>query len=76
LANLVHNEQAKLTATYLNGIAIAVMVVGVLAPVASQLLASTGATTATQLTLIALGCAITSVALHYSARRVLTRIKE
>ncbi|WP_428031451.1 amino acid transporter [Ancylobacter sp.] len=35
--SLVHNERTKLSATYLNGIAIAVMAVGGLAPVVSVL---------------------------------------
>jgi hypothetical protein len=37
--SLVHNERTKLTATYINGLAIAVFAVGGLAPILSNLYA-------------------------------------
>jgi hypothetical protein len=75
--NLVHNEQAKLTATYLNGLAIATFAVGGLAPLFSALNAGTpGPLPFWAVASISLVCALTSLSLHLIARLVLRRMKE
>ena len=73
--NLVENEQAKLTATYLNGIAIAVAAVGGIAPGITFLVQDSGPGPA-RVTVISLICLSVSGALHYAARHVLRRLKE
>lgn len=68
---LVWNERAKLTATYANGIAIAVFAVGGLAPVVSLIAA--GSTPGSHHAVYGLAgiCWIVSGILHWSARRSL-----
>ena len=74
MGKLVDNEQRKLSATYLNGIATALITVGVLAPAVALL---TGAvTSATIVALLVCGCVIASAGLHYGARQVLAGLKE
>ena len=74
MSKLVDNEQSKLTATYMNGIAIALITVGVLAPIVAIL---TGAvTSATIVVLLVCGCVIASAGLHYGARQILAGLKE
>jgi hypothetical protein len=70
ISTTVHNERTKLTATYLNGVAIAVIAVGGLAPIFSafynvSLLLPIGASI----------CFALSLALHYWAKRALKGIK-
>ena len=70
--SLILNEQTKLTATFLNGIAIATFAVGGLAPVFSSLYGPTGPT---PFLLSTSGiCFVMALALHYVARRVLGRL--
>jgi hypothetical protein len=76
MAKLVDNEQWKLTAAYLNGIAIAVAATGVLGPLASQLLGATTIANALQLLVFAGSCACLSAALHYLARMFLRGLQE
>ena len=65
-------EQAKLTATYVNGLAIAVFAVGGLAPVFSALYAAGPlAVPLWAVILIGIVCFATSAALHWVARRSL-----
>ena len=67
--SLVRNEQAKLSANYLNGVAVALFAVGTLAPVLSMLYGDHEPTL-----LLMLGIAICiagSGALHFAARRIL-----
>jgi hypothetical protein len=68
--SLVHNERTKLTATYLNGLAIALFAVGGLAPVFSH---SFGTESRPLWTLVAAAviCLVVSAALHLWARRIL-----
>lgn len=65
---LVRNEQAKLTATYLNGLAIAFAAVGGIAPWVGSAQAGQISAVVASLTL---GCGFLSAGLHVVARRVL-----
>ncbi len=73
--NLLSNEQVKLTATYLNGIAITIFAVGGLAPLVA-LVSGTASPSAVPL-IIALTsvCVVLSGALHLIARRHLRQLK-
>ena len=68
---LVSNEQTKLTATYLNGLAIALFAVGGLAPVFSYAFGSIAGQHWWAVALGAVICLGVSVALHLMARYVL-----
>lgn len=71
--SLVRNEQTKLTATYLNNVAVALFVVGSLTPLFSM---GTDAAEPSTARLIISGlCLVASVALHIVARRVLRRLQ-
>lgn len=67
--SLIHNERTKLTATYLNGVAIAVFAVGTLAPVLSTV--SGTITPSWALLITSAICLIASGALHWMARQIL-----
>lgn len=70
--SLVHNEQAKLTANYVNGVAIAIFAVGGLGSFI-PVVAAPG--NLTPLSVIIGGiCFALSFALHMVARRVLMRL--
>ena len=71
--SLVRNEQTKLTATFLNGIAIAAVAVGIIAPGTAAVLGTASPTLA--LLSGSIWRAIGS-ALHIGARRVLRRLIE
>lgn len=71
--SLIRNEQTKLTATFLNGIAIAVFAVGGLAPVFSSLYGDQGVPTF--LLAVSGVCFFTALALHYGARLVLRSLE-
>lgn len=71
--SLIHNERTKLTATYLNGIGIAIFAVGGFAPVISSLYGPSGPTLG--LIFISLICFLMSFAIHYTASNVLKRLK-
>jgi hypothetical protein len=71
---LVRNERAKLTATYLNGIAIAIFAVGGLAPVISA--ASSASVISLPATMSTAICLFASVAPHFVARRVLKGLQQ
>lgn len=66
---LVRNEQAKLTATYLNNLAVALAAVGGITPMVSGVLAAGGPTRFDLAT--GLICILGSGALHFMARGVL-----
>jgi hypothetical protein len=70
----VHNEQTKLTATYLNGLAIAIIAIGGIAPVFSYALGSMPGLPAWVLATAAFICLIVSGILHLVARRILKRL--
>ncbi|WP_029349828.1 hypothetical protein [Bosea sp. 117] len=67
--SLIHNERTKLSATYLNGIAIAVMAVGGLGPVISVL--NGGSVPALGVAAVSMICLAGSISLHFLARRLL-----
>ena len=72
--SLVRNERTKITATYLNGIAIAIFAIGSLAPIvgAANAQASIGGTL-----MISAGiCASASVVIHLFSRRLLKGLQE
>lgn len=71
---LIPNERTKLTATYLNGVAVAIFAIGSFAPLVS--LASNNTSAPLLLIWIAVSCVIVSFALHLIARRVLGRLQE
>ncbi len=71
--SLIRNEQTKLLATYLNGIAVAVFAVGSLAPVFSNIYGGSGASWLLAGTSVL--CVFASAALHLIARRVLRRLE-
>ena len=73
--SLVRNEQAKLSATYLNGVAIAVVAGGGIAPWIALLVQDSGPGLA-KAALISAICFSLSGALHYLARTLLTKLTE
>ncbi|TNC71429.1 amino acid transporter [Rubellimicrobium roseum] len=67
--SLVRNEQSKLTANYLNGVAIALMAVGGVAPLIAAFYGDRGAT---PLLFVAVAiCILASAVLHFVARQIL-----
>lgn len=70
---LVRNEQTKLTATFLNGIGVAVFAVGGLAPVFSSLYTENGPPTFTLIMSVICFCA--AMCLHWTARIILRRLE-
>ena len=75
-AKLVGNERAKLSATYINGVAIAVLAVGGLAPLFAQRPpgpANPSSIVATGIT--AFVCVVVSAVLHWTARTVLRGLR-
>ncbi len=73
--SLINNERAKLSATYLNGLAIAVMAIGGFAPLVSFPFSGDGRTLLTTVMVVAI-CMVISTALHLIARQVLAGLKE
>ncbi len=69
--SLIRNEQIKLTATYLNGLAITVFAVGGLAPVFSYTFGSIAGQPLWAVVFVAAICLIVSAVLHLVARRIL-----
>lgn len=74
--NLVHNERAKLSANYLNGLAIAVAAVGGLAPLVSYEYGAAGVRPLWIVALVAFICLAASAVLHFTARRLLRGLAE
>ena len=74
---LVHNERAKLTATWLNALSTALIAAGFFAPAAALLygLAQLATGFAYMLTLT-LGCVGLGAGIHVIARAVLGRLRE
>lgn len=71
--SLVHNERAKLTATFLNGIALATFAVGSLGP--SVATVTGGIPPSRPVLLLAAGCFVLALALHLLARRLLGNLR-
>ena len=72
--SLVANERRKLTANYINGIAIAACVVGGLAPLIS-VLSTPGAHVEKRLLLAGVICILASNAIHFMGRSILGGLK-
>ncbi|MDO5656967.1 MAG: hypothetical protein Q4G36_01395 [Paracoccus sp. (in: a-proteobacteria)] len=70
----IRNEQTKLTATFINGMAVAVFAVGGLAPVFSAAYGTTSA--GWRLALGSLACFAGSAARHWTARKVLKGLED
>jgi protein-S-isoprenylcysteine O-methyltransferase Ste14 len=73
--DLIHNERIKYLATWLNAIASAVVVIGVVAPIAAVFYGATGSPSPG---ILALGGALWLLAglgLHLGVRRILKRIR-
>jgi Na+/H+-dicarboxylate symporter len=68
------NEQRKVTATFINGGAIAIFAIGVFTPV-FQFFAGTGNPSLLQFALVVI-CILVAGALHYLARYLLRGIEE
>lgn len=77
-AKLVRNEQAKLTASYLNTVASAFFGAGVVAPLAAAVFGLTGSGKPVSTLTLAIGILIFflgSVAIHFAARMILKGLK-
>lgn len=72
--SLIHNERIKLTATFLNGVAIAVIAVGGLAPMFTAFGVAEGRSPLV-VSLQVLICLLTGLILHLSARMFLKRLR-
>ncbi|SFG64830.1 hypothetical protein [Methylobacterium gossipiicola] len=73
---LVTNERAKLTATYVNGVAVAVLAVGGLAPVFAQRLPGPiDPSAAIRTALTSLVCIVVSGVLHWMGRSILRGLR-
>jgi cation transporter-like permease len=76
--SLVPNEQAKLTASYLNAAAASFFAAGVVAPLAAAVFGLTGTASSISALTLAGGVLIffvVSVALHIAARHILRGLK-
>ncbi|WP_172121545.1 amino acid transporter [Devosia sp. 919] len=73
MSKLVRNEQRKLTATYMNGVPMALVGIGALAPIVALAQSSSGSPTAA---FVVVGCFISSLGLHWLARRHLKGLEE
>lgn len=73
-AALIRNERTKLTATFINGIAIAVFAVGGLTQTIKALDTSTAITYGTLA--LTFGCFLGAFVLHMIARAILGRLEE
>jgi hypothetical protein len=73
--SVVENEQVKLTATYLNGLAIAIFAVGGLAPVVGIVSGTAQAGAAGGIAVLTTICVSVSAGLHLAGRRMLRGLK-
>jgi hypothetical protein len=74
---LVHNERTKLTATWLNTLATALVAAGVFAPAAAVLYGLSNLQIEREfLAAVALGCMALGVSIHLSARMLLGKMRE
>jgi Na+/melibiose symporter-like transporter len=74
LSTTVYNERVKLTATWINGMAVAFFAVGGLAPLFTMLYGDRPASL--QLILSSMSCILAAPALHYWSRFSLKGMKE
>lgn len=74
--SLVNNERVKLTATYLNGVAIAVFAVGTLAPLFSYAYSDADSSRSLwSVILVSAACLVISGTIHYGARYSLRKLQ-
>lgn len=74
---LIHNERTKLTATWLNALATALVAAGTFASLAALLYGfSAPAANQTVLVALALGCLVAGICLHWLGRAYLKRLQE
>ena len=73
--SLIANEQVKLTATYLNGLAIAIFAVGGLAPVVGIVSGTAQTGAAGGIAALTSICVSVSAGLHLAGRRILRGLK-
>ena len=71
--SLVYNERIKLSATYLNGMAIAIFAVGGFAPLIASFAADDGFTA--RKTILAFTCLVASGTIHFLARMSLKGLR-
>ena len=75
--HLVHNERTKLTATWLNALATAIVTAGALAPLVAVIYGlSTPGVSSAYLVVLAVPCFMIGIALHLYARMFLGRLQE
>ena len=75
--SLVHNEQTKLTASWLNTLATALLAAGVFAPGAAVLYGISNFRVGSNfIAAILCGCMTFGVLIHLAARRLLGRLRE
>lgn len=74
LATTIHNERTKLTATWLNGLSIALAAVGGFAPFVN-FAASDGAEVPARTVIVVATCLIASAGLHLAARKTLGKMQ-
>lgn len=74
MSPLIRNERTKLTATFINGIAIAVFAVGGLTQAVKGVDPSAHVTVVSLI--VTVGCFLGSFALHMMARHILGRLEE
>jgi hypothetical protein len=74
--SLVHNERRKLTASALNGVAIATLTAGLIAPLVAVSYGVSGARGGVYFAVTGSIWFFTAVALHWIARRLLGGLKE
>jgi MFS-type transporter involved in bile tolerance (Atg22 family) len=77
VSDAAHNEQVKLTATYVNNLAVSTFAVGCLAPIFATIYAANpnAAVPAWAVVCISVVCGIASASLHWSARRYLKEMR-
>ncbi len=73
--SVVENEQVKLTATYLNGLAIAIFAVGGLAPLVSIVSGTAHPSALLPIAALTTVCVLLSGALHLIAKRHLRQLQ-
>lgn len=71
MANPRRTERIKLSATYINGIAIALFAIGVFAPILALLNGTSGTSTVGMI-----GCGVASLLLHALAWRTLRKLPD
>ena len=75
--DLIHNERTKLTATWINTLAAALIAAGAVAPIAAILYGlSTLPISLGRIVVLAVACAAVGVAIHFGARAVLGSLRE